>query len=78
MIVAPELELVVTVAGFVCGPEVVCVVLLLPSTAPPPPPPEVAEACERLPVHVAPVGQHAMFLAWSVVHTEPAVQHAAP
>lgn len=33
-------------------------------------------AAARDPVHVAPVGQQATFFALSVVHIEPAVQHA--
>ncbi len=59
--------------------EVVVVVLEAPKTAPElvdPVPVAVATAISTVPVHVAPVGQQAMFFAWSVVHIEPAVQHA--
>lgn len=56
-------------------PVVVAVPVVLPNTPPPVP---VVAAEPRVPVHVAPVGQHAMFFALSVVQTEPAVQHAPP
>lgn len=70
-------------------PEPVVVVVVLaefvavavvppPSTAPPLPVVEAAVAAAMVPVHVAPVGQQAMFFALSVVHIEPAVQQAPP
>jgi len=70
----------VIVATAVVGAVVAVVVPVpVPNTAPPPPSPVVvAVAMSREPVHVAPVGQHAMFLALSVVQKEPAVQHAPP
>lgn len=58
MIVDPLLELVAD-AEFVEGPDVV----VLPMAPPPPLLPVVAAACVRVPVHVAPVGQQAMFFA---------------
>lgn len=65
-------------AGVGCNPVV------LPPIIPPPPP--VVDASgdvvpvgrTSVPVHAAPMGQHAMFRAGSVVHTEPGVQHAPP
>jgi len=36
----------------------------------------VAVCITIVPVQVAPIGQHATFLAWSVVHIEPATQQA--
>jgi len=68
VIVAPD---VVVVAEFVP-----VVVVPPPSTAPPVP--VVDAAAAMVPVHVAPVGQHATFFALSVVHIEPAVQQAPP
>lgn len=68
---------VVVVAVFIAGPrEVIAVAVVPPNTTPPPgavPVPKVI-----VPVHVAPIGQQAICLALSVVHTDPTVQHAPP
>jgi len=55
---------------------VVVAAVELPKTNPPVVVVVAAVARPIVPVQVAPVGQHAMFLAWSVVQKEPCVQHA--
>jgi hypothetical protein len=52
------------------------VVALAPNT--PPPPDVVPVACVNCPVHVAPMGQQAIFPAASRVQVEPATQQAPP
>lgn len=63
---------IVAVAAVVL--DVVVVVALDPKT--PPPVAATAEEYGTVPVHLAPVGQHATIRAASVVHVEPAIQHA--
>jgi hypothetical protein len=66
---------VVVVAVF----GLVLVVVEVPNTKPPLPVPVVVVvpvAIWIVPVHVAPMGQHAIFLAWSRVHIDPDVQQA--
>lgn len=68
----------VVVAAAVVGPVVVAgvVVLVVPPKAKPPAPVAVPLPTVTVPVHVAPLGQHAIFLALSSVQNVPAVQQA--
>jgi hypothetical protein len=63
--------------GVVVKPFVVVVVVPVPKTAPPPVVVAAVPAV-RVPVQVAPVGQHATFREESVVQNAPTSQHAPP
>lgn len=63
----------VGVAAVLAGPVVVP-----PMTIAPPVVVGDAEPKTSVPVQTAPMGQHAILFALSLVHVEPAIQHAPP
>lgn len=78
----PVLVMLAVGALVIVVPSPVPVLVVVPAPNTPPParlvPVVVADAMSRDPVHAAPVGQHAMFFARSVVQNEPEVQQAPP